>query len=74
MINNPIKLKDKSRKESTFVYSRIAYKFSSFILLAWCRLYITNAGVDFNNLSYRLGIAIVTMIPLLAYGVRYLLL
>lgn len=37
------------------------------------QIIFSNAGMDFNNLSYSLGVAITVLIPLLVYGARYLL-
>lgn len=71
MINNPIKLKDRVVKNLLlFIPGLLIFPVSFYLLV---QIIFTNAGVDFNNLSYCLGIAIVIMIPLLAYGVRYLL-
>lgn len=71
MINKPDKLKGRIIKSLLLYIPGLLIFPVSFYLLV--QIIFSNAGMDFDNLGYCLGIAIVIMIPLLAYGVRYLL-
>ena len=71
MINNPVKLKDRVLKDLLLYIPGLLIFPVSFYLLV--QIIFSNAGMDFNNLSYCLGVAITVLIPLLVYGARYLL-
>lgn len=71
MINNPVKLKDRVLKDLLLYIPGLLISPVSFYLLV--QIIFSNAGMDFNNLSYCLGVAITVLIPLLVYGARYLL-
>lgn len=71
MINKPDKLKGRIIKSLLLYIPGLLIFPVAFYLLV--QIIFSNAGMDFDNLGYCLGIAIVIMIPLLAYGVRYLL-
>lgn len=71
MINNPVKLKDRVLKDLLLYIPGLLIFPVSFYLLV--QMIFSNAGMDFNNLSYCLGVAITVLIPLLVYGARYLL-
>lgn len=71
MINNPIKVKDRIVKNLLlFIPGLLIFPVSFYLLV---QIIFSNAGMDFNNLSYSLGVAITVLIPLLVYGARYLL-
>lgn len=71
MINNPIKVKDRIVKNLLlFIPGLLIFPVSFYMLV---QIIFSNAGMEFNNLSYCLGIAIIVLIPLLVYGVKYLL-
>ena len=71
MINNPVKLKDRVLKDLLLYIPGLLIFPVSFYLLV--QMIFSNAGMDFNNISYCLGVAITVLIPLLVYGARYLL-
>ena len=71
MINNPVKLKDRVLKDLLLYIPGLLIFPVSFYLLV--QMIFSNAGIDFNNISYCLGVAITVLIPLLVYGARYLL-
>lgn len=71
MINNTIKLKGRIVKNLLLFIPGLLIFPAAFYLLM--QIIFSNAGMDFDNLSYCLGIAITIMIPLLVYAARYLL-
>ena len=71
MISDPIKLKGRIVKNILlFIPGLLIFPVSFYLLV---QIIFSNAGMDFNNLSYSLGVAITVLIPLLVYGARYLL-
>ncbi len=71
MISDPIKLKGRIVKNILlFIPGLLIFPVSFYLLV---QIIFSNAGMDFNNLSYSLGVAITVLIPLLVYGTRYLL-
>ena len=71
MINKPDKLKGRIIKSLLLYIPGLLIFPVAFYLLV--QIIFSNAGMDFNNLSYSLGVAITVLIPLLVYGARYLL-
>ena len=71
MISDPIKLKGRIVKNILLFFPGLLIFPVAFYLLV--QIIFSNAGMDFNNLSYSLGVAITVLIPLLVYGARYLL-
>lgn len=71
MISDPIKLKGRIVKNILlFIPGLLIFPVAFYLLV---QIIFSNAGMDFNNLSYSLGVAITVLIPLLVYGARYLL-
>ena len=71
MISDPIKLKGLIVKNILlFIPGLLIFPVAFYLLV---QIIFSNAGMDFNNLSYSLGVAITVLIPLLVYGARYLL-
>lgn len=71
MINEPKKLNGRIvKKLLLFIPGLLIFPVTFYLLV---QIIFSNAGMDFNNLSYCLGIAIIVLIPLLVYGVKYLL-
>ena len=71
MINNPVKLKERIVKDLLlFIPGLLIFPVSFYLLV---QIIFSNAGMDFNNLSYCLGVAMTVLIPLLAYSTKYLL-
>lgn len=71
MISDPIKLKGRIVKNILlFIPGLLIFPVSFYLLV---QIIFSNTGMDFNNLSYSLGVAITVLIPLLVYGARYLL-
>ena len=71
MINNPVKLKERIVKDLLlFIPGLLIFPVSFYLLV---QIIFSNAGMDFNNLSYCLGVAMTVLIPLLAYSAKYLL-
>ncbi|MDE6238150.1 MAG: hypothetical protein K2M45_09855 [Muribaculaceae bacterium] len=71
MINNPVKLKERIVKDLLlFIPGLLIFPVSFYLLV---QIIFSNAGIDFNNLSYCLGVAMTVLIPLLAYSTKYLL-
>ena len=70
MISNPIKLKSRIAKYILlFIPGLLIFPVSFYLLV---QIIFSYVGMDFNNLSYCLGVAISVLIPLLVYGTRYL--
>ncbi len=71
MINNPVKLKERIVKDLLlFIPGLLIFPVSFYLLV---QIIFSNAGIDFNNLSYCLGVAMTVLIPLLVYSAKYLL-
>lgn len=71
MINNPVKLKERIVKDLLlFIPGLLIFPVSFYLLV---QIIFSTAGMDFNNLSYCLGVAMTVLIPLLAYSTKYLL-
>lgn len=71
MISDPIRLKGRIVKNILlFIPGLLIFPVSFYLLV---QVIFSHAGMDFNNLSYTLGVAITVLIPLLVYGARYLL-
>ena len=71
MISDPIKLKGRIVKNILLFTPGLLIFPVSFYLLV--QIIFSNAGMDFNYISYCLGVAITVMIPLLVYVAGYLL-
>ena len=71
MISEPSNLKNRIIKNILlFIPGLLIFPVSFYLLV---QIIFSNAGMDFNHISYCLGVAITVMIPLLVYGARYLL-